>query len=266
MYFVNHKTDATHIYSQYIFCRFGYATFWTRNVASQLVLSKDEYIFLLGLFSYFYYSDPQIRSTRIKRYILCIDFNQSFDVRHFPNTACKKDTIKMSKCPLSNTISCEFQSRKNHIKQIGHWQLSAGGILYQFGNVNYRTFTEQHSQITFFATQPKCYDSVLYTWGCRLRLRVSFTLFLGNFIFRVLFQSVQGLQTKSQACVTDHHNAVGTHSQPLYEIAVNFICTYSRRFPSVIHAWVSSMTAFITADLWCIFQPVLFRKQAFPSG
>ena len=63
------------------FCRFGYATFWTRNVASQLVLSKDEYLFLLGLFSNYYCSDPQIRSTSIKRYILCIDLNQSFDVR-----------------------------------------------------------------------------------------------------------------------------------------------------------------------------------------
>ena len=46
--------------------------------------------FLLGLFSYFNYSYLQIRSTCIKRYILCIDFNQSFDVRPFPNTACKK--------------------------------------------------------------------------------------------------------------------------------------------------------------------------------
>ena len=48
MYFVNHKKDVIHDYSQYIFCRFGYATFWTRNVASQLVLSKDEYRFSIG--------------------------------------------------------------------------------------------------------------------------------------------------------------------------------------------------------------------------
>ena len=79
----NHKTDTMHVYSQNIFCRFGYATFWTRNVTSLLVL-------VLGLFSYYYYSDPHIRSMCIKRYILCIEFNQSSDVRHFQILLVKK--------------------------------------------------------------------------------------------------------------------------------------------------------------------------------
>ena len=69
MYFANHKTDAIHVYSQYIFFRFGYATFWTRNVASQLVLSKDECLFMpppLGAGGIMFSGCPSVRPPSVR--------------------------------------------------------------------------------------------------------------------------------------------------------------------------------------------------------
>ena len=94
----------------------------------------------------------------------------------------------MSKCLRSKTISCD----SSHVKIIGHWQLSAGGILYQFGNAKYRIFTmftEQHSQNTFFATQSTCYDSVkLLIYNIVIKKRIWYISYL-KYIYYNVFQT-----------------------------------------------------------------------------